>query len=95
MKKWEYLVVGPFNGHLKGVPGQSTSGSLMGFKMNDEEVRFNTYMDGIYERLDRNCEIYKKWINKHGFLNDLGDEGWELIKSSDPYIFKRPVDIHR
>ena len=92
MKKWEYLVVGPLTGYLKGV-NYEVRGETVGIKMNDEEIRFKTNIGGKYERIDRTCENYKRW-NSHGkyqLLNYLGDNGWELIKSSGPYLFKRPM----
>ena len=92
MTKWEYLVVGELRGVLKGDSGEWGS-THIGLKMNDEEIRFKTNMEGQNERIDRNCEIYKKWhsFGNNQFLNDLGNEGWELIKSSGPYLFKRPL----
>ena len=92
MTKWEYLVVGGLSGLLKGRDSDE-GGDQIGSKMNDEDVRFKTNMRGKYEEIDKNCEIYKKWqsFGHHQFLNDLGNEGWELIKSSGPYLFKRPL----
>ena len=92
MTKWEYLVVGGLTGRLKG-SNDDYGSTQIGLKMNDEDIRFKTNMDGQYERIDRNCEIYKKWhsFGNHQILNDLGNEGWELIKSSGPYLSKRPL----
>ena len=92
MTKWEYLVVGSLTGYLKGTKYES-GGEQIGLKMNDEDIRFKTNMEGQYERIDRKCKIYKKWYSfgHHQFLNDLGNEGWELIKSSGSYLFKRPL----
>ena len=87
MTKWEYLVVDSLSGTLP----RKKFEQMIGLKMNDEHVRFKTKNKG--EEIDRNCEIYKKWnsFGNNQTLNDLGNEGWELIKSSGPYLFKRPL----
>ena len=98
MTKWEYLVVGGgVKGRLKG--DESLSPPPMGFYINDKEVLFETYTEGGRENFDRQGEIYKKWNtdNHHQILNELGAEGWELIKirgqrqTSPWFYFKRPV----
>ncbi len=52
--------------------------------MNSESVKFDLIQPepGTTRVLDVDCENYKKW-NSHGhhlFFNELGNEGWELIK---------------
>ena len=86
-------MVGGLTGYLKGDNPEYDTGRQIGLKMNDEEIRFKTNMAGQQEWIDKKCEIYKKWhsFGNHQFLNDLGNEGWELIKSSGPYLFKRPL----
>jgi hypothetical protein len=81
-------------GLLNGCLGSNDYASPIGLQMNDEKVRFKTNITGNNEIIDKkNCEIYKKWhsFGQHQILNDLGNEGWELIKSSGPYLFKRPL----
>jgi hypothetical protein len=92
MTKWEYLVVNPITGYMKG---SDYGGTVIGFMMNDKRVLFKTIMKRGDEKIDPNCDIYLKWmsIGQYQLLNDLGDEGWELIKIRDrsTYFFKRPL----
>ena len=102
MTKWEYLVVGgTVQGRLKG--SQSDWNDPLGFYMNDKEVLFETVTREGRESLDTKGEIYKKWNtdNHHQILNELGAEGWELIKirqnqnqKRPRFYFKRPVLSH-
>mgnify|MGYP000934668049 CR=1 FL=1 len=94
MTKWEYLVVNPITGSLKGTDDYGRS--LIGFSMNDKRVLFKTIIDKYgKEKFDPNCENFRRWmsIGKNQLLNELGDEGWELIKIRDSplYFFKRPL----
>ena len=97
MTKWEYLVVGPeIKGALKGHSyGDYSPSSVIGFMMNDKRVLYKKMKDNNKrEQIDKeNCENWKRW-NSYGqnqLLNHLGSVGWELIKSSGPYLFKRPL----
>ena len=91
MTKWEYLSVAELKGVLKGHEGGKYT--TVGLKLNDEELRYKTVMQHEREYIDAGCEIKKKWESNghYQFLNYLGEDGWELIKSSGPYIFKRPL----
>ena len=97
MTKWEYLVVGPeITGALKGHNyGDYHPHHKIGFMMNDKRVLYKKRM-GKERKVqidEKNCKNWKRW-NSHGqnqLLNHLGSEGWELIKSSGPYLFKRAL----
>ena len=96
MTKWEYLVVNPIFKHLKGSDRQGRA-PLIGFMMNDKQVLFKTITERGYEKVDlnSNCENIRRWggVGNYRLLNELGDEGWELIKIRDSplYFFKRPL----
>ena len=80
MTKWEYLVVSPLLGSLPNDSAQY----IVGIRMNSESVKFDLIQPepGTRRVLDVDCENYKKW-NSHGhhlLFNELGNEGWELIK---------------
>lgn len=82
----------PLKGHDYGEHSPSYP---IGFMMNGERVLFKKIWDDRNrEQIDKdNCENYKRWDShgKYQLLNYLGDDGWELIKSSGPYLFKRPL----
>ena len=63
--------------------------------MNEKEFPFKTIMDGVQEKIDPKCENLRRWggVGNYQLLNELGDEGWELIKIRDSplYFFKRPL----
>ena len=91
MTKWEYLVLSP---HQKGtVIGVDT---VIGYKLNDKIILFEVSEDRNLP--DRDGVNYGKY-NSNGqnqILNELGDEGWELIKIrgngiTPTYYFKRPL----
>ena len=100
MTKWEHLVVG---GMVIGrLNASDERAQPIGFKMNDEKVLFETTKDkNGWKQFDRDGENYKKWhsFEQHQLLNELGSEGWELIKirgRSNPqasryYFFRRPL----
>ena len=96
MTKWEYLVVNPIFGHLKGSDGYGP-GVQIGFRMNEKVFRFKTIMEETTrrEKIDPECENLRRWggVGNYRLLNELGDEGWELIKIRDSplYFFKRPL----
>ena len=94
MTKWEYLVVNPILGHLKPEDGYGTRVEV-GFRMNEKAFPFKTIMDGRTEKIDPKCENFRRWqgVGKYQLLNELGDDGWELIKIRDSplYFFKRPL----
>ena len=86
MIKWEYLVLSSLKEIDMG---------LVGFKLNDEIIRFEV-KDG--ERYKCSDDVnYKKYLSngQNQILNELGDEGWELIKirgkHASTYFFKRPL----
>ena len=85
MIKWEYLVFSS----LKPMD------VLVGFKLNDEIIRFEVN-DGERNRYTDDVN-YKKYHSngQNQILNELGDEGWELIKIRGDYelsyFFKRPL----
>ena len=91
MTKWEYLVLSP---HLE-FTGHGGSRTL-GYKLNDKIILFEVsegrnlpYRDGVnYGKYHSN--------GQNQILNELGDEGWELIKIrgngiTPTYYFKRPL----
>ena len=94
MTKWEYLVLSP---HLEptGHGGYTT----LGYKLNDKIILFEVSEDRNLP--DRDGVNYEKYHSngQNQILNELGDEGWELIKirgtsgSRFPptYFFKRPL----
>ena len=96
MTKWEYLVVNPIHGYLKASGGYGMQVQL-GFWMNEKEFRLKTIMEGPVpkEKIDPECENLRRWggVGNYRLLNELGDEGWELIKIRDSplYFFKRPL----
>ena len=86
MIKWEYLVLSS----LKEMDVQ------VGFKLNDEIIRFEVN-DGERNRYTDDVN-YNKWYSngQNQILNELGNEGWELIKIRGgdkqlSYFFKRPL----
>jgi hypothetical protein len=90
MIKWEYLV---FSSILEEF-------MVVGFKLNDEIIRFEGGYDKYGERykFDYDDVNYKKYHSngQNQILNELGDEGWELIKirsdgNAPTYFFKRPL----
>ena len=89
MIKWEYLV---FSSILEEF-------MVVGFKLNDEIIRFEGGYDKYGERykFDYDGVNYKKYCSngQNQILNELGDEGWELIKIRGDYelsyFFKRPL----
>ena len=89
MTKWEYLVLSP---HLKptGHGGYTT----LGYKLNDKIILFEVSEDRNLP--DRDGVNYGKYYSngQNQILNELGDEGWELIKirgngNTPTYFFKR------
>ena len=91
MTKWEYLVFSP---HMKQI---DEGGSVVaGYKWNEKIILFEVGKGRTLPLSDG--EIYAKYYSngQNQILNELGDEGWELIKirSNDPtpmYFFKRPL----
>jgi hypothetical protein len=88
MIKWEYLVLSSLTEMDVG---------LVGFKLNDEIIRFEV-KDGKRNKFDYDGVNYKKYYSngQNQILNELGDEGWELIKirgngHTPTYFFKRPL----
>jgi len=90
MIKWEYLVFSSLNEMEVQV----------GFKLNDEIIRFEGGYDkyGEIYKFDYDGVNYKKYYSngQNQILNELGDEGWELIKirsdrNAPTYFFKRPL----
>ena len=105
MTKWEYLAVNEKHGFLMDAKGGYKWNVFRGIMMNDEEVLFKIWVDKKgEEHIDTSCEVFKKW-NSNGqnqILNELGDEGWELINvrqekwgtnntKTNTYLFKRPI----
>ena len=41
--------------------------------------------------LDKSISFPAKIDDAQAILNKLGDDGWEMISTEYPYIFKRPV----
>ena len=87
MIKWEYLV---FSSILEEF-------MVVGFKLNDEIIRFEIKGGEMY-KFDYDGVNYKKYYSngQNQILNELGDEGWELIKirsdrNAPTYFFKRPL----
>ena len=86
MTKWEYLVVGPVEGGDYNI--------VIGYTMNDKKVLFKKKRGATSNTdFNRNTKDYQRWHSPGNYLllNHLGGEGWELIKSSGPYLFKRPL----
>ena len=91
MTKWEYLVLSPHQGYI----GDGVYTTL-GYKLNDKIILFEVNEDrNLPDRDDVNYEKYHS-NGQNQILNELGDEGWELIKirnneKSSMYFFKRPL----
>ena len=90
MTKWEYLVFSP---HEKTT---EWGGVLAGYKLNDKIILFEVREDRNLP--DRDGVNYGKYHSngQNQILNELGDEGWELIKirgngHTPTYFFKRPL----
>ena len=91
MTKWEYLVLSP---HLE-FTGHGGSRTL-GYKLNDKIILFEVSEGRNLP--DRDGVNYVKYHSngQNQILNELGDEGWELIKirnndNTPMYFFKRPL----
>ena len=91
MTKWEYLVL---SHHLK-YDGEGGYMDL-GYKLNDKIILFEVREDRNLP--DRDGVNYGKYHSngQNQILNELGDEGWELIKIrgngiTPTYYFKRPL----
>ena len=91
MTKWEYLVLSP---HLE-FTGHGGSRTL-GYKLNDKIILFEVSEGRNLP--DRDGVNYVKYHSngQNQILNELGDEGWELIKirgneHTPTYFFKRPL----
>ena len=89
MTKWEYLVL---SHHLKSL-GEGGYMEL-GYKLNDKIILFEVREDRNLP--DRDGVNYGKYYSngQNQILNELGDEGWELIKirsndNTPMYFFKR------
>ena len=86
MTKWEYLVLSP---HLK--PTEHGGSTTIGYKLNDKKILFE--VDSQFARDDVNYDKFHS-NGQNQILNELGDEGWELIKirgNTPTYFFKRPL----
>ena len=87
MTKWEYLVFSP---HEKTT---EWGGVLAGYKLNDKKILFE--VDSQFARDDVNYDKFHS-NGQNQILNEIGDEGWELIKirgneRTPTYFFKRPL----
>ena len=99
MTKWEYLVLSPY--HEEGdrnILTNEFNPPVFGYKLNDKIIIFEVRDDrNLPDRHDANYQKYAS-NGQNQILNELGDEGWELIKirgasSRFPptYFFKRPL----
>ena len=91
MTKWEYLV---FSAVYEVRPQNNIE--VLGYKLNDKIILFEVREDRNLP--DRDGVNYGKYHSngQNQILNELGDEGWELIKirGNEPiptYFFKRPL----
>ena len=87
MTKWEYLVLSPHQGYIN--EGYTT----VGYKLNEKIILFELRED---KKIDSDGVNYEKYYSngQNQILNELGDEGWELIKirgNTPTYFFKRPL----
>ena len=92
MTKWEYLVFSA----VKEVKPHGIKNEVLGYKLNDKIILFEVREDGNLP--DRAGVNYGKYHSngQNQILNELGDEGWELIKirgneRTPTYFFKRPL----
>ena len=88
MTKWEYLV---FSTVYKARPNNNIE--VLGYKLNDKKILFE--VDSQFARDDVNYDKFHS-NGQNQILNELGDEGWELIKIrgsglTPEYFFKRPL----
>ena len=74
MTKWEYLVFSP---HTKSTEWGSV---VVGYMLNEKIILFEVSEDRNLP--DRDGVNYEKYHSngQNQILNELGDEGWELIK---------------
>ena len=91
MTKWEYLVLSPHWGYVDG----GYTPSIVGYKLNEKIILFEVRED---KKIDSDGVNYEKYYSngQNQILNELGDEGWELIKIrgngiTPTYYFKRPL----
>ena len=91
MTKWEYLVLSPHEGYLADY-----ANITVGYKLNEKIILFEVSEDR--KKFDRDGVNYEKYHSngQNQILNELGDEGWELIKIrgngiTPTYYFKRPL----
>ena len=89
MTKWEYLVLSPHHARHGDL-------HLVGYKLNDKIILFDVSEGRTLP--DRDGVNYEKYHSngQNQILNELGDEGWELIKirgneHTPTYFFKRPL----
>ena len=95
MTKWEYLVFSA----VEEVRPHGINNEVLGYKLNDKIILFEVSQGRNLP--NRDGVNYKKYHSngQNQILNELGDEGWELIKirgtsgSRFPptYFFKRPL----
>ena len=88
MTKWEYLVLSPHHGYI------NEGFTIVGYKLNEKIILFEVSEDR--KNFDRDGVNYEKYHSNgnNQILNELGDEGWELIKirgNTPTYYFKRPL----
>ena len=88
MTKWEYLV---FSAVYEVRPQNNIE--VLGYKLNDKKILFE--VDSQFSRDDVNYDKFHS-NGQNQILNELGDEGWELIKirgsgHTPTYFFKRPL----
>ena len=88
MTKWEYLVLSPYQ---KGTV--ISVDTVIGYKLNDKKILFE--VDSQFARDDVNYDKFHS-NGQNQILNEIGDEGWELIKirgneRTPTYFFKRPL----
>ena len=90
MTKWEYLVFSA----VEEVKPHGIKNEVLGYKLNDKIILFEVREDrNLPDRDDVNYEKYHS-NGQNQILNELGDEGWELIKirgngNTPMYFFKR------
>ena len=92
MTKWEYLVLSPHWGYF----GDGYTNTTVGYKLNEKIILFEVSEDR--NKFDHDGVNYEKYHTngQNQILNELGDEGWELIKirgneHTPTYFFKRPL----
>ena len=91
MTKWEYLV---FSAVYEVRPQNNIE--VLGYKLNDKKILFEVGGDrNLPARDDVNYDKFHS-NGQNQILNEIGDEGWELIKirgneRTPTYFFKRPL----